>query len=158
MVRTIQDALADLGVDPATVVVEMTESILIQDGPRALVVLESLKRLGLKIALDDFGTGYSSLTHLHRFPVDIVKIDRSFVERITLDGAAAAIVRAVTNLAHELGMRVVAEGAQTQRQVTWLKDIECDSVQGYYFARPMSATDIGKLLEAHPAATVLPAL
>jgi diguanylate cyclase (GGDEF)-like protein len=158
LVRTIQDALADLSVDPATIVVEITESVLIQDGPRALVVLESLKELGLRIALDDFGSGYSSLTHLYRFPVDIVKIDRSFVEHVMLDGAATAIVRAVTNLAHELGMWVVAVGAQTQGQVERLNEIGCDSAQGYYFARPMSATDVGTVLEAHPAATVLPAL
>ncbi len=156
LVRTIEAALADLRVDPATVIVEITESILIQDGPRALAVLGVLKKLGLRIALDDFGTGYSSLTHLHRFPVDIVKIDRSFVERITLDDTAAAIVRSVTRLAHELGMRVVAEGAQTRRQVARLNEIGCDSAQGYYFARPMSATDMANLLRPHPAATVLP--
>lgn len=156
LVQMIEEALEEQRVDPATMVVEITESILIQDGPRALVVLESLKKLGFQIALDDFGTGYSSLTHLHRFPVDIVKIDRSFVERITRDRAAAAIVRAVTNLAHELGMQVVAEGAQTQRQVTMLNSIGCDFSQGYYFARPMSATDFGALLAARPGATLLP--
>jgi diguanylate cyclase (GGDEF)-like protein len=156
MVRRTQDALAELEIDPSTLVVEITESILIQDGERALVVLDALKSLGVRIALDDFGTGYSSLTHLHRFPVDIVKIDRSFVERTTLDPAAVAIVRAVTDLAHELGLRVVAEGAQTRRQVDQLIELRCDSVQGYFFARPMSASDLGALLAAGPAATALP--
>jgi diguanylate cyclase (GGDEF)-like protein len=156
LAQTMRDTLAELEVDPATVVCEITESILIQDGPRALVVLESLRRLGLRIALDDFGTGYSSLTHLHRFPVDILKIDRTFVERLTDDDTAAAIVRAVVNLAHELGMHVVAEGAQTLRHVARLNEIGCDSAQGYYFARPMSATEIGTLLEARRGSTVLP--
>jgi len=153
---TVQEALEDLGVDPTTIVCEITESILIQDGSRALVVLESLKKLGLRIALDDFGTGYSSFSHLHRFPIDIVKIDRSFVARITLDDRAAAIVGAVIDLGHKLGMGVVAEGAQTQRQVTRLEEMGCDYAQGYFFARPMSATDIGKLLGAQPGATTLP--
>ena len=153
---TVQQALEDLQVDPTTVVFEITESILIQDGSRALVVLESLKKLGLRIALDDFGTGYSSFSHLHRFPIDIVKIDRSFVERITLDDRAAAIVGAIIDLGHKLGMGVVAEGAQTQRQVTRLEEMGCDSTQGHFFARPMSAPDIGMLLDAQPGATTLP--
>jgi len=153
---TLQEVLEDLGVDPSTIICAITESILIQDGPRALVVLESLKKLGLRIALDDFGTGYSSFNHLHRFPIDIVKIDRSFVERITLDDRAAVIVEAVIDLGHNLGMSVVAEGAQTQRQVTRLKEMGCDFAQGYFFARPMSASDIGTLLAAQPGAPTLP--
>jgi diguanylate cyclase (GGDEF)-like protein len=157
LVRTVQDALGDVGADPTTVVCQITENLLVQDGPRALVVLESLKELGLRIALDGFGTGYSSLTHLHRFPVDVVKIDRSFIGTLTGDDRAAAIVRAIVDLGHELGMSIVAAGAQTERQVARLRELGCDSAQGPFFAHPMSTTDLSDLVVDSPAATILPA-
>jgi EAL domain-containing protein (putative c-di-GMP-specific phosphodiesterase class I) len=157
MPHTFEETLKDLGVDPVSVVLEITESILIQDGGRALVVLRALKRLGFRLALDDFGTGYSSLSHLHRFPIDILKIDRGFVERITFDHEAAVIVEAMTDLGHKLGMQIIAEGAETHRQVVRLREIGVDSAQGYYFARPMSGADMATLLESSPTTTILPA-
>jgi len=156
--RTVENIFKDRGVDPATIVIEITESILIRDGTRALTVLEDLKAIGVRLALDDFGTGYSSLSHLHAFPIDIVKIDQSFVGRITFDRGAAAIVAAVTSLAHELGMSVVAEGVETSSQVERLREIGCDAAQGYYIARPMSPADVSTMLRrSHPnAAAILP--
>ena len=158
LVRTVRSTLLDIGVAPDTIILEITENILIQDGPRALVVLRELKELGVRLALDDFGTGYSSLSHIHRFPIDIIKIDRSFVEHITLDPAAAAIVTAVTNLAHELGLRIVAEGAETELQVARLIEIGCDSSQGFYFSRPMSASDVDGMLRSFAEGSGAPTL
>jgi len=158
LLRTVESTLKDLDADPCSIVLEITETILIQDGARALVVLRGLKAMGLRLALDDFGTGYSSLSHLHRFPIDIIKIDRSFVERVTFDHAACAIVEAVTKLARELGMSVIAEGAETPSQAAKLIRLGCASAQGYYFARPMSAVDFATMLDRDPsAAPTLPA-
>jgi diguanylate cyclase (GGDEF)-like protein len=145
--RTVEAVLDRENVDPATVILELTESIFIQDGPRALTVLQDLKKTGVRLALDDFGTGYSSLSHLHRFPVDLLKIDRSFVERVTLDYDAGAIVAAVTSLAHVLGMGVVAEGVATQDQRDHIVDIGCEAAQGFFYARPMPSCEFGVLME-----------
>jgi EAL domain-containing protein (putative c-di-GMP-specific phosphodiesterase class I) len=138
--------LARTDTDPKLVTLEMTESVFVQDGERALVVLSELKHLGVSLALDDFGTGYSSLNYLKRFPIDIVKIDRGFVADMEYDGASQAIVFAVIELAHTLGMTVVAEGVETIAQHTQLSSLDCDSCQGYYFARPMSAAALDQLM------------
>jgi EAL domain-containing protein (putative c-di-GMP-specific phosphodiesterase class I) len=155
--QALQDAMEAAGADPTTIICEITESILVQDGARAFVVLDSLKKLGLRIALDDFGTGYSALTHLRRFPVDIVKIDRSLVERITSDDGSAAVVSAVVHLGHALGLSVVAEGVETPLQASRLIELGCDAAQGHHFARPMSAANLGRLLSVDPGNTILPA-
>jgi diguanylate cyclase (GGDEF)-like protein len=126
---------------------EMTESVFVTDGERALIVLNDLKALGVKLALDDFGTGYSSLSYLLQFPVDIVKIDKIFIAGLGRDGANQAIVAAVIQLAHDLGSEVVAEGVETIEQHRELARLGADFCQGFYFAHPMPAVDLGTLIE-----------
>jgi Amt family ammonium transporter len=141
---------------------EITESVFVRDGERALLVLNDLRSLGVKFALDDFGTGYSSLSYLLQFPVDIVKIDQSFVIGLGRDHTSPnqAIVGAVIQLAHNLGMTVVAEGVETAGQHQELIELGCDFCQGFYFARPMHPDNIGTLIEhpAHGSNQSLPAL
>jgi EAL domain-containing protein (putative c-di-GMP-specific phosphodiesterase class I) len=111
-----------------------------------VAMLNALKTLGLRISVDDFGTGYSSLSYLKRFPVDALKIDQSFVRDVVHDTDSAAIVKAVISLAHILNLRVIAEGVETEAQCEFLRENGCDEVQGYYFGRPMSVQDFGKVL------------
>jgi diguanylate cyclase (GGDEF)-like protein/PAS domain S-box-containing protein len=134
--------LADTGIDPALLCLEITESVLLDDAESSLEVLRRLKALGVKLAVDDFGTGYSSLRYLSRFPVDIVKIDRSFVAGLGIDPAAGAIVAAVINLSHALGFTAVAEGVETPEQVVVLQSLGCDRAQGYYWSEPVPADQI----------------
>jgi diguanylate cyclase (GGDEF)-like protein len=145
--------LASTNTVPEMVTLEVTESLFVRDSERALVVLNGLKRLGVQLALDDFGTGYSSLNHLKQFPIDIVKIDRSFVADVAHDEASHAIVAAVVELAHQLGMTVVAEGVETVAQREQLSSLGCDFSQGFYFAGPMSADDLDTLMQPRPADT-----
>jgi EAL domain-containing protein (putative c-di-GMP-specific phosphodiesterase class I) len=122
-------------------------------------VLNDLKDVGVKLALDDFGTGYSSLGYLLRFPVDILKLDRTFIAELGHDPASHTIVSSVIRLAHDLGMSIVAEGMETADQHEELTRLGCDSCQGYYFARPMSAASLDTLIEHSPNGTTrLPAL
>jgi len=136
---SVGDVLRATKTNPECVTLEVTESVFVQDSQRALVVLSDLKHLGVGLALDDFGTGYSSLRYLSRFPVDIVKIDQSFVVDLARNPANRAIVNAVVDLAHTLGLTVVAEGVETVDQFHEVASLGCDACQGYYFARPMSA-------------------
>ena len=121
-----------------------------QDAPSTLAKLEALKRLGVHLAIDDFGTGYSSLGYLKRFPVDTLKIDRSFVNGIGRDVEDTAIVRAVITVAKSLGLAVTAEGIETETQLGELRALGCDRGQGYLFARPVPADRIPPLLAAAP--------
>ena len=159
-VETVATALSRTSTDPEMVTLEVTESVFVQDSERALVVLNELKHLGVALALDDFGTGYSSLNYLHRFPIDVVKIDQTFIANLGHDPASEAIVLAVIDLAHTLGMSVVAEGVETAAHHRQLNALGCDSCQGYYFARPMSADNLVTLLQEHDAGgtTHLPSL
>lgn len=145
---TIEAILEKTGTDPANVILELTENIFIRDSARALSVLADLKSLGLRLALDDFGTGYSSLSYLREFPVDILKIDQKFVADSAVDKEGTALVAAVTGLAHDLGLTVIAEGVETREQSEAICSIGCDLAQGFYFARPMPAPAFGKLLAA----------
>jgi diguanylate cyclase (GGDEF)-like protein len=142
---TIAIILAETRIDPSMLSLEVTESVLVQDDDRALVILNDLKELGVSIALDDFGTGYSSLSYLRRFPADVVKIDTGFVADLA-DPITFAITAAVVDLAHVLGMTVVAEGVETAQQHAQVEALGCDGSQGFYFARPMSADDLADLM------------
>jgi len=128
--------LIEVGIDAGNVNVEITESIAMADPQRSSLVLSELKELGLRLSIDDFGTGYSSLSRLQGFPVDTLKIDRTFISTIDTDRETRKIVRIIITLAHNLGFKVVAEGAETAEQVRVLKQLKCDLVQGYFFARP----------------------
>ena len=143
--------LSDTGTQGRLLTLEMTESVFVEDSERAEIVLGDLKEIGVNLALDDFGTGYSSLTYLKRFPIDIVKIDRGFVADMNQEAASHAIVSSVIELAHLLGMTVVAEGVETIEQRDQLAALGCDHCQGYYFARPMSADDFSSLIQVWPS-------
>jgi EAL domain-containing protein (putative c-di-GMP-specific phosphodiesterase class I) len=135
-------------VDASHLVLEVTEGVLIDDPGEAIAVLSDLRSLGVRLALDDFGTGYCSLAYLRDLPVDIVKIDRSFVAALDTDPTARAITGAVTDLAHVLGMSVTAEGVETARQNDAVVSMGCDHVQGFFHARPMSALDVALTLKS----------
>ena len=116
---------------------ELTEGILIDASDQVLQQLQALKALGIRLALDDFGTGFSSLAYLSRFPLDVLKIDRGFVDQIGENRQNRVIVRSTLNLAHDLGLSVVAEGVETAQQRDWLAEQGCDELQGYLFSRPV---------------------
>jgi EAL domain-containing protein (putative c-di-GMP-specific phosphodiesterase class I) len=128
--------LVEVGIDPSSINVEITETIAMADPQRSSLLLSELKALGVHMSIDDFGTGYSSLSRLQGFPVDTLKIDRTFIAKIDTDRETRKIVRIIIMLAHNLGLKVVAEGAETAEQVSLLKQLKCELVQGYFFARP----------------------
>lgn len=152
LVRQIRDVLDETGLAPHQLVLEMTETVLMDDIDESVERLDELSDLGVRIAIDDFGTGYSSLSYLRRFPVDLLKIDRSFVARLTTSSADTAIVNAIVSLGSSLGIRTVAEGVETPAQLEHLAGIGCHWAQGYLFARPEPAAVIGEVLyrEVHP--------
>lgn len=134
-------ALDSLGLDPQSLTIEVTETAIMTHMDKAVCELQSLREMGIRVALDDFGTGYSSLTYLKRFPIDILKIDRSFVSDIAEDEESGAIVKTIINLAHNLNMTVVAEGVETEAQLEFLRTNGCDEVQGYYFCKPLPSEE-----------------
>lgn len=125
---------------------ELTESMLLKNVDETLVMLNQLNDLGVQFSVDDFGTGYSSLSYLKRLPIDVLKIDQSFVRDITTDIDDAAIVRAIITLAHSLNMQVVAEGVETREQLHFLLTNGCDAMQGYFFSEPLQAKGLMRLL------------
>jgi PAS domain S-box-containing protein len=142
----IAEVLRQTGVDPHCVDLEITENVAMADADRSAVILAELKALGVRLSIDDFGTGYSSLSRLQRFPVDILKIDRAFISSMEQDHETQEIVRIILLLAHNLGMKVVAEGIEREEHVTLLKELGCDMGQGYLFSRPADAASIEQLL------------
>ena len=144
---TVAAVLKKENTNPQLLTLEVTESVFVRDSKRALIVLNDLKDLGVMIALDDFGTGYSSLSYLNQFPVDIVKIDRTFVANLGRDSVSEIIVTAVVQLAHALHMSVIAEGIETTEQHHTVTGLGCDSSQGFYFAPPMPGNNVETLLE-----------
>jgi diguanylate cyclase (GGDEF)-like protein len=146
LVEEITRALDESGLAPSCLKLEITESTVMQDAPVTLTKLNELKELGVRLAIDDFGTGYSSLGYLKRFPVDTLKIDRSFVKGLSPDGGDNAIVRAVVTVAKSLNMDVTAEGVETEGQLAELKALGCDRGQGFLFARPVTAERVAPLL------------
>ena len=141
-VTFVDSVLADTGLGPERLYLEITEGAIIEDHDRTLLTLEQLRGRGVQIALDDFGTGFSSLTHLHRFPIDLLKIDRSFVDKVTKGGTARTIVQATVGLAHTLGLQCVAEGVETEEHLDELDALGCDIGQGYLWSPPLPAGDL----------------
>ncbi len=156
LVATIAAALQRSGLDPSLLEIEITESLMMADVEQAVATLADLKRLGVQVSVDDFGTGYSSLYYLKRFPIDVLKIDRSFVRDIVNDAGDASIVSAIISLAHSLGLSVVAEGVEQQDQLIYLARYGCDTVQGYMVSPPMRAEALEHFLRAAPSAPALP--
>lgn len=154
-VAKVQETLANTGLDPQWLELEITESVIMENPEQVVGTLEELKALGLRLSIDDFGTGYSSLAYLRRFPVDKIKIDRSFIRDIPADAGNAAITRMVIGIARELEHQVIAEGVETPEQLAFLRDNGCDEYQGYYCSPPVPAADIpGLLKRTREAATI----
>ena len=146
-VRSVAQALEDHDLEPRLLELELTESTVMRDVQESASQLASLRQLGVRISIDDFGTGQSSLSYLRRLEVDALKIDRSFVQEIEDGSAPPSLVQAVVMMAHCLGIQVVAEGVETDRQLDTLRGLGCDQAQGYLLGKPLSAKDAGALLE-----------
>ena len=142
---TVDSILRETGLPPERLELEITEGVLMSDTDTALVLLNELKALGVKISMDDFGTGYSSLSYLKRFPFDKIKIDRSFVQQLETENEDAAIVRAILAMGHSLGMAATAEGVETSEQMSYLHSEGCDQAQGFHLGRPMPAEGAASL-------------
>ena len=145
---SIASTLTKAGLEPERLEIELTEGLVMTDVENAIEILRDLKALGLQLSIDDFGTGYSSLSYLKRFPIDILKIDQSFVSDIENSPDDATIVLSIISLAHNLRMRVIAEGVETQKQLEYLREHGCDEMQGYYFSRPLPAEEFGELIRS----------
>ncbi|PKR52295.1 GGDEF domain-containing protein [Thalassospira povalilytica] len=142
--ETISRILTDTGTPAARIVLEVTETVMMQEIKKSAAILEELRHLGLQIAVDDFGTGYSSLAYLKRLPINSIKIDRSFVRDVTIDTDDAAITRTIIVMGHNLGLKVIAEGVETKEQMAFLRESECDEVQGFLIATPQPPQEIVK--------------
>ena len=146
LVQSIADVLQATGLAPQLLELELTESMVMSDVENVIAILRNLKGLGVQISIDDFGTGYSSLSYLRRFPIDVLKIDQSFVNDLTVDVDDAAIVTSIISLAHSLRLHVIAEGVETAEQLAFLRAHGCDQMQGYFFSRPVAAEAFERLL------------
>jgi EAL domain-containing protein (putative c-di-GMP-specific phosphodiesterase class I) len=151
LVGAVAEALAESGLEPERVWVEITESAMLDDSGRSLRALQALHHLGVRLAADDFGTGYSSLSYLKRFPISEVKIDRTFVNGLGGSRDDEAIVSAVIAMAKVLQLEIVAEGVETPRQRDCLLALGCERAQGFMFSKPVPAEDAGALLEVSPS-------
>ena len=151
----VQRELASAGLPPEFLGLEVTETAVVQDGAladRARQEVQELHALGVHIAIDDFGTGFSSLGQLRHFPIDMIKVDRSFVQGVEHDAKDAAIAANLVSLAHALGLVAIAEGIESSGQLASLRELGCDLAQGYLFARPVPAAEVGDLLKPHAEA------
>jgi EAL domain-containing protein (putative c-di-GMP-specific phosphodiesterase class I) len=149
VVDEVRAALATAGLDPQSLVLEITETAIMEQLDAAITILTELRRLGVRLALDDFGTGYSSLSYLQRLPVDILKIDRSFVVGVARSIEDSALARGILTLAQTLGLETVAEGIETAEQLVTLRELGCQLGQGYFFTRPLGPAAVDALLERH---------
>jgi EAL domain-containing protein (putative c-di-GMP-specific phosphodiesterase class I)/ActR/RegA family two-component response regulator len=147
IVQSIATVLEETGLSAGCLEIELTESMVMTEVERAIGILRELKTLGVQISIDDFGTGYSSLSYLKRFPIDVLKIDQSFVRDITVDPDDASITLSIFSLAHSLKLYVIAEGVETEAQLSFLRHHHCDEIQGYYFSRPVPAAAFEQLLK-----------
>jgi diguanylate cyclase (GGDEF)-like protein/PAS domain S-box-containing protein len=150
LVEEVEAALVETGLDPASLDMEITESVVMEDTSSTLATLQELKSLGVNLAIDDFGTGYSSLAYLRRFPVDFLKVDRSIIQGLGENPKNEAILSAVVALAHVLDERVIAEGVETEGQLACARETGCDFAQGYYFAKPLNSEAASTLVAEQP--------
>jgi EAL domain-containing protein (putative c-di-GMP-specific phosphodiesterase class I) len=145
----VRQALHEEDVPPEHLELEITESTAMQDVQVTGEILTAFDALGVRLAIDDFGTGYSSLAYLKFFPLDVLKIDRAFVQDVPLDSNVSAIAEASISLGHKLGLEVVAEGVETAEQMEYLRAHECDLIQGYHLSRPMPADEMAQFITAY---------
>jgi len=150
LAETIRSVLEESGLEPSALNLEVTESSIMKDAALARSVLKQVKALGATFSIDDFGTGYSSLGHLRSLPIDVLKIDKSFVSDVNTHPDSAALVMGIVNLAHNLGLKVVAEGVESKAQLDFLNLLRCDEWQGFLFSKPVSADDIADMLVNGP--------
>jgi EAL domain-containing protein (putative c-di-GMP-specific phosphodiesterase class I) len=148
LVDTVRQTLASTGADPARLILEITETMIMKDAAVAIAALGAIRDLGVRVAIDDFGTGYSSMAYLRQFPVDILKIDRSFISAIGDSAEAVALVHTLIQLGKTLGLETLAEGIEEMSQYEFLQAEACESGQGYLISRPVDAAAIENLLEA----------
>ncbi|MEO1298545.1 MAG: EAL domain-containing protein [Cyanobacteria bacterium J06636_16] len=148
VVQRIQGVLDDTGLPPNNLKIEITEGVLIEHSSGIIETLQAIRSLGITLSIDDFGTGYSSLSYLHRFPVDTLKIDRSFIENADADYEKLEILQSVVRLAWNLGLEVVAEGIETEQHYARIRALRCESGQGFLFAKPLAAGAVGELIRA----------
>jgi diguanylate cyclase (GGDEF)-like protein len=154
--RSLSEATRSMGADPSRLMIELTESAMVSPGATNIAQLQQLRDLGVRVAVDDFGTGYSGLAYLRRLPVDVIKIDQTFVAELLEDPAAASVVVAIVNLAHALDLEVIAEGAESAGQVEALHALECDYIQGFYYAAAVPADEATAIVRRGlPAAAAL---
>ncbi|HBA65836.1 MAG TPA: hypothetical protein DCZ48_06615, partial [Methylococcaceae bacterium] len=147
LVNTVADVLGESDIDPAILELELTETVAMQDVGKTLNILNELKKFGVQLSIDDFGTGYSSLMYLRQFPIDRLKIDRTFVADIAHNPNDAAIVVAIIAMAHSMGLEVIAEGVETKGQLSFLKMYGCNEAQGYLMGKPMSGPALSARLK-----------
>lgn len=148
LVHTVRRALGESGLRPASLILEITESFMMEDAETTIEKLEQLKALGVRLAIDDFGTGYSSLSYLQRFPVDILKIDKSFIDKLGVGSEGNAVAKAIIMMGDSLNLRTIAEGIEHDHQITELKGLGCESGQGFHFARPLPSDAVHDFLKA----------
>jgi EAL domain-containing protein (putative c-di-GMP-specific phosphodiesterase class I) len=148
IVEQVEKILRETQVDPSAIKLEITETVTMDNADRTIRVVNGMKRLGVRLSIDDFGTGYSSLSYLRRFPMDTLKIDRSFVQNLASNSENLEIVRTIMSLARNLGMDVVAEGAETADEIAHLKALDCDFGQGFFFSKPMDSEEADQLLRS----------
>jgi EAL domain-containing protein (putative c-di-GMP-specific phosphodiesterase class I) len=146
LLHDIDDALASCGMSPTLLQLEVTESMVMQNVARAIRVLTSIQSRGIRLAIDDFGTGYSSMSLMKQFPIDTIKIDRSFVRNLPDDNEDQAIAQAIISMGKALGMTIVAEGVETTEQETFLRDHACDEMQGFLLSKPVVPEQLAELL------------
>jgi EAL domain-containing protein (putative c-di-GMP-specific phosphodiesterase class I) len=140
--------LAETGLDPKSLELELTESVLMKHAASAAAILQTLRESGIRVTIDDFGTGYSSLSYLRKFPVDALKIDQSFIRQISTTGDDTVIMKAVIGMGRSLKLRVIAEGVETLEELAFLRAYRCDEAQGYYFSRPVPPQQFAMLLRS----------
>ena len=142
----VEQLLREFELSGTDLQLEITENLMLEDSSVVMDMLSKLRTLGVQLSVDDFGTGYSSLSYLRRFPVDILKIDKSFIQDLNLDSGDDALVKAIIAMGQSLSLKVIAEGVETKEQLQFLQAHECDMVQGYYFSRPVDAREIEQLI------------
>jgi EAL domain-containing protein (putative c-di-GMP-specific phosphodiesterase class I) len=151
LLHDVSDILEETGMDPATLELEITESMLMHNVDKAMRTLNALKQIGIRLAIDDFGTGYSSLSNLKKFPINTIKVDRSFIRDIPGSPEDVGITDAIIAMGRTLSLTVVAEGVETREQAEFLRQRACDEFQGYYFSRAIQPADFARLLREHEA-------
>jgi EAL domain-containing protein (putative c-di-GMP-specific phosphodiesterase class I) len=151
LLEDIAEALAASGLEPSLLELELTESMVMQNAERAASVLVAIRKMGVRLAIDDFGVGYSSLAQLKRLPIDTLKVDRSFIRDIPQDAEDSAIAEAIIAMGKRLRLTVVAEGVETAEQQAFLREHDCDEMQGFLFSRPVPAGEFAELLREKSA-------